>query len=233
MNNFKAIAVSAIILALFIGLLVEHRSRTVLNEEMLSLKSELKQLAERLNTSQQQHTTALESPTQIATPPERTEELLALRAEITALRQRLADLELANSAVSNLLASAKGADVPFVYPDATKRKDYAFNGYSTPQSAFQSLLWSITQLDAKAFQASIAGEMATGFASQFQDLPEGVMPGGFKNGAMFKANGYRVLEETPLSDEELRLKVFLEGSRVVIKPVLRRVGGEWKWSRNE
>jgi hypothetical protein len=42
-----------------------------------------------------------------------------------------------------------------------------------------------------------------------------------------------VLEETPLSDEQLRLKVFLEGSRIVIKPVFRKEGGEWKWERNE
>ena len=49
---------------------------------------------------------------------------------------------------------------------------------------------------------------------------------------MFKASGYRVLEETPLSDEELLLKVFLEGSRVMIKPVFKDLG-EWKWARNE
>lgn len=233
MNNFKAITVGMIMLALFIGLLAEHQSRKVLKEEMLSLKSELQRLAERATTSQQEQATAPESPSPVAMPPDQTAELLALRAEVTELRRRLSDLEHANATVSNWVASAKGPEAALVYPDATKRKDYAFSGYSSPQSAFQSVLWAITQLDAKTFQASIEGDVAAGFASQLQDLPEGVMPGGFKNGAMFKASGYRVLEETQLSDEELRLKVFLEGSRVVIKPVLRRIGGEWKWSRNE
>jgi hypothetical protein len=48
---------------------------------------------------------------------------------------------------------------------------------------------------------------------------------------MFKAAGFRILEETPVSTEELRLKVFLEGTGVVIKPVFTNVGGEWKWAR--
>jgi hypothetical protein len=95
------------------------------------------------------------------------------------------------------------------------------------------VLWAITQSDTKAFQAGLAGDMADAFARQFQDLPEGVMPGGFKNGAMFKASGYRVLEEAAISEEELRLKVFLEGARIVIKPVFRKIGEEWKWARNE
>jgi hypothetical protein len=138
----------------------------------------------------------------------------------------------ATSAVTTT-GPAKGADVPFIYADATRRRDYTFSGYTTPQSALQSVLWAITQMDAKAFQASLTGEVAAGFTSQFKDLPEGVMPGGFKNGAMFKASGFRILEETLLSEKELRLKVFLEGTRLVIKPVFRKVGGEWKWAWNE
>jgi hypothetical protein len=49
---------------------------------------------------------------------------------------------------------------------------------------------------------------------------------------MFKATGFRVLEETPVSQDEVHLKVFLEGSRETIKPVLQRIGGEWKWAGN-
>lgn len=232
MNKLKVIAVSTIILALVAGLLAERQSRIALREDMLSLKSELERLEERVAASHPAQTAARESPP-AATSADETGKLLALRAQMSELLRRLSALEAANAAVSNSVPSAKGADVAFVYPDATRRSEYAFSGYSTPQSAFQSVLWAITQLDARTFQASIAGDVAAGFASQFQDLPEGVMPGGFENGAMFKASGYRVLEEMPLSDEELRLKIFLEGSRVVIKPVLRRIEGEWKWARND
>ena len=60
------------------------------------------------------------------------------------------------------------------------------------------------------------------------------MPGGYKNGALFRAAGYRVLEETPLSDDETRLKVFLEGRQnMALKLVFKKVNGEWKLARTE
>jgi hypothetical protein len=118
--------------------------------------------------------------------------------------------------------------------DSTKRKEYAFSGYAAPQAAFQSMLWAITQSDARVYRESLGGEMATMFAEQYKDMPEGVMPGGFKNGLMYKAAGFRVLEETPISDDETRLKVFLEGRQnIVLKPVFKKIGSEWKHIRNE
>jgi hypothetical protein len=233
MKNFKAIAVAAIFLSLFAGLLMEHRSRSALNKEMLSLKSELARLEERMTASQPEREAVSEPSPSVTIPADRPQELLGLRATVNELRQKLSDLEQANATVSNQMASARGPEVPLIYPDAKKRKDYVFAGYSVPERAFQSVLWAITQSDAKTFQASITGDMAAGFASSFQDLPDGVMPGGFRNGEMFKASGYRVLEEAPLSDDEFVLKVFLEGSRMVIKPVFKKVDGEWKWARNE
>ena len=167
-------------------------------------------------------------------PENQLAELTRLRADLGQLRDRLAQLELAWTAMSNHLASATGANEPFIYPDSKRKKDYAFGGYAAPQSALESLLWAMTQSDAKTFKASLAPEMASAFAPQFQDLPEGVMPGGFKNGAMYQASGYRVVEETALSNEETRLKVFLEGKpKIAVKLVFKKIGDEWKWARNE
>ena len=123
---------------------------------------------------------------------------------------------------------------PFIYPDSKRKKDYIFSGYTAPQSALQSVLWALTQSDARAFKASLAPEMVAAFASQFQDLPEGVMPGGFRNGAMYQAAGFRVLEETAISNDETQLKVFLEGKpKIAIKLIFKKIGDEWKWARNE
>jgi hypothetical protein len=87
-------------------------------------------------------------------------------------------------------------------------------------------------MDARAFLGSVTGEMADAFGKEFQNVPDGIMPGGFRNGEMFRAKGYRIVEETPLPDDEVCLKVFLEGSRHVIQPVFKRVGEEWKWAHN-
>lgn len=233
MTALQKTIVTATIAVLAGAGIYEARQAAQLRGQVQTLEQQQGHLAEQIQQLQQERTTAPESPAQVAIPSDQTTELTMLRSQMSELRRKLTDLERGNAALSNIVAAAKGSDIPFVYQDSTKRKDYAFSGYSTPQYAFQSVLWAITQLDAKAFQTSLAGEIADSFANQFQDLPEGVMPGGFKNGAMFKASGFRVLEETSLSDEETRLKVFLEGSRIVLKQVYRKVGSEWKWTKNE
>ena len=79
----------------------------------------------------------------------------------------------------------------------------------------------------------ITGLLAEMFARQTKDLPEGEMPGGFKNGTMYRASGFRVLEEAPLSYDEARPKVFLEGRQsLVLKVAMKKVSSEWKTVRN-
>jgi hypothetical protein len=222
-----------ITLLLLIAVIREHRASRRLQEAFDSVQLRMQELAEQVTALQQEQQRAIVLPGTSAGIGEDKAELARLHGAIARLQERLAQLERVNAGISNDIAAARGANIPFVYPDSTKRADYAFTGYSTPQSAIQSVLWSINKGDAKAFLESVTGTVAEAFATQFQDLPEGVMPGGFRNGAMFKATGFRVVEETPTSEDEIRLKVFLEGSRTMIQPVFRRVGGEWKWSRNE
>jgi hypothetical protein len=96
------------------------------------------------------------------------------------------------------------------------------------------MFWALSQSDPRAYQASITSQTAEMFADAIKDLPEGVMPGGYKNGAVYGASGYRVLEETAISEDESRLKVFLEGRQnLVLKLVFKKVGDEWKLARNE
>jgi len=233
MSKAAASALCAILLVMGAALVIEHQARIKLRQEMLAFKLEIQQLTDQVASLQQNHPPATVPTGDAPSPDPQTDESL-LRAELNQLLERLAQLEHANAGLSNQIAAASGANDPFVYPDAKRKKDYTFSGYAAPQSALQTLLWAITQSDPKTFQASLAGEMAGAFATQFQDLPEGVMPGGFKNGAMYQASGYRVLEETPISNEETRLKVFLEGKpKIAIKVVFKKVGGEWKWARSE
>jgi len=237
MSRFSASILSVILLVLALGLFVEHQARTRLMNEFLALNSQISELSEQFAAFQKSKLHPAIADMQPVTAPlseSEPAELRRLRAELSQLLERLAQLEQLCGAMSNQLASANGANEPFVYADSMHKKDYAFSGYTAPQAALQSVLWAITQSDAKTFKASLSPEMSNSFAGQFQDLPEGVMPGGFKNGAMYQASGYRVLEETALSNEETRLKVFLEGKpKIAIKLVFKKVGDEWKWARNE
>ena len=229
-----AIFVILIVAALLVTAVIrEHQANVSLKGAVGMLQTRMQELTEQVVALQNEKQRAVVLP---ATSMEKTDdrdEWGRLRGEVARLQERLAGVERANAGISNEIAVARGANIPFVYPDSTKRKDYAFTGYATPQSGFQSALWAITQMDAKAFLSSVTGQNAEMWAEELKDLPDGVMPGGFRNGAMFKATGFRIVEETPASQDEVHLKVFLEGSRITIKPVLQRVGGEWKWARND
>src|SRR2546423_6054790 len=175
MTRFGITALGLIVLAMVTAFFVEHHGRTKLKNEVLGLKYEVQLLAEQLASLQQEN--ARISPPGLQNTPlteNQSPELMRLRAEINQLRDRIAELELYSAAISNHISSATGANDPFIYPDSKRKKDYIFSGYTAPQSALQSVLWALTQSDARTFKASLAPEMVAAFASQFQDLPEGV-----------------------------------------------------------
>lgn len=228
------VVVSLAVLGMGVGLVLERQARTRLDGALASLQAEVQRLSEAFAAQQQEIARRDVSGAQSTPPPHgQLPELKPPAAELARLRDRITELESANAAVSNQLAAASGASIPFVYSDSVKRKDYAFSGYDAPQSALHSMLWALSQSDPRAYQASVTDETADAFASAVKDLPEGVMPGGYKNGALFRASGFRILEETSVSDSETRLKVFLEGRHLVLKLVFRKVDREWKMARTE
>jgi hypothetical protein len=234
MKNPALLIITAIASLLLVVLVLEHQAKVALQGQIGALQTKTQDLGDQLELLQKRQTQLESTPRTTVVQADNPEELARLRAEIARLAEQLARVEKAGAATSNELAAARGPKVPFVYADSTPRNNYAFSGYATPQSGFQSMLWAITQMDAKSYLGSMTDQNLEFWSKKFQEeAPDGVMPGGFRNGAMFKASGYRVVEETPLSQDEVRLKVFLEGARTSIQTVFQRVGNEWKWARNE
>jgi len=237
-SKTKAILFGAILLGIGTVLVQEHRARTELSHDSRSLKAELQELTREVAALREERSgpsaSRVQSATTSAAGEDQAAELARLRSELNQLREKTVQLEASTAAMSNIIASARGANAPFVYADSIRRKDYAFSGYGAPHSALQSMFWALSQADPRTYQASVTSETAEMFAAALKDFPEGVMPGGYKNGALYQASGYRVLEETPISNDETRLKVFLEGRQnLVLKLVFKRVGDEWKLARTE
>src|SRR5262249_42410416 len=157
------------------------RAKADMQEKLRSLQSQVDELAGNVAMLQEQQRRPGELPRVIPEPEDVTAKLKALGAEVAQLRNTLATAERATAQVSNQLAAARGPEIPFVYADSTKRADYTFSGYGTPQATVQSVLWAIKQSEAKAFLQSITGTIAEVFSNQFAELPDGVMPGGFRN----------------------------------------------------
>src|SRR5438105_7684761 len=126
MSRLSATVLSMIALGIGVVLVIQHQARTRLSNELFSLKSEVAQLGEQLASLQKDKTSLPASELQSTAAPHpenETAELMRLRVELNQLRERLAQLELAWTAISNQLASATGANDPFIYPDSRHKKD--------------------------------------------------------------------------------------------------------------
>lgn len=237
MSSFKSFGIGGMALLLVAALVVQHRATTRMNDQFAALRTEVQRLSDRLLAEQLAHAKPATPEPQTPSPAPVTDDLQAqvrrLADEVARLQERLAQLESARDASTNQAAAGGGGNTPFVYPDSIRRKDYAFSGYAAPQSALKSMFWALAQSDARAYQASVTGVTAEAFASASKDLPSGVMPGGYRNGSLFRAAGFRVLDEAPLSVDETQLKVFLEGQNLVLKLIFQRSGSEWKMARTE
>lgn len=151
-------------------------------------------------------------------------EVLKLSGNITELRRRTSELEESRTTTNR-------PPPQLIYADSTPRSEYKAAGYDSPRAAVESKLWAIRQLDPKAYLESLApGPDLEMFQKQFSELPEGVMPGGFKNGSMYQATGFRVMEDLAVSDEERHIKLFLEGENITLTAIVKKFGSEWKWS---
>ncbi|HAB16894.1 MAG TPA: hypothetical protein PLX89_25965 [Verrucomicrobiota bacterium] len=229
MNRSQLVGIVAVLGLIFGGYWTQRRAQQNLAAEMKATQAALTELAARVADQQeawQRLSDELEKTRRLNSASDESSEARRLRSDLANLNRRLEKLEAAS-------LPAKLSPEPLVYADSIRRADYAFGGYDSPESAMQSVLWAITQLNPRAFWDSLTGNVAASFADSFKDLPEGVMPGGFKNGAMYRATGFRILEEAPVSEDEVRLKVFLEGQNHILKLVLKKVSGQWKWADNQ
>jgi len=216
--------------ALFVSLLVLHSNQKALKEDLLSLRLELQQLSNEVSSSHDSADPKLHDRMTVL-PESLDPKLTRVNTEIASLRDSILQLQRENASLSNQLVEAGAVQIPFLYQDSVKRGQYIFSGYDSPQSALQSVLWAITRSNVEALKGSVAGLNADRLKQIFQDdLPEGVMPSGFNNGEMFKATGFRVLEESKRSEDEITLKVLLEGSRTLVKATFKKIEGEWKWT---
>jgi hypothetical protein len=171
------------------------------------------------------------SKTASSVAPAANADLPQIRGAIAELRRRAEELEKKPSASSATNANARPPEA-YVYPDSKHRTDYTFAGFASAPTAAESVLWAITKMDRKSFEKTLTDEQLKFWTDEFKDLPPDVMSGGFRNGSMFRATGFKVTEEIPVAEDETHLKVFLEGENNVLKLRFKKVGADWKWAGN-
>lgn len=164
-----------------------------------------------------------------------TAEIHKLRNEIGLLRKGSNELARLRSENLQLRESAKAAAasaVPANSPGPAgdgyfPKENWAFAGYATPEAAFQSAVWAMKEGDYKTFMASLGPEMRANFEKEFANKTSEEFSAEGKR-KMEKTAGFRILDQTPLSENVVILNVFPDGEPHAQKMILRKLGAEWK-----
>ena len=232
------LAGAVVIAAVSTPLVMQYQSAARLREENNVLRSQLQTVATPL--------TAAATPV-IADQPDDNEqyrELLRLRGEVGQLRRQTNELEklrsenrkLRTSAVTrpnNLPGDAPTLDFP--------REAWSFVGYAEPASAFQSMIWSLSNGRVPTAMGSFTPEQrARMMAKQNGDNKSEEVIAAEMMRDMQHTQRFRVLEQQAVGDEEVQLRVLVNGEKTPETVIDRRarmkkIEGEWKfdgWVRN-
>jgi shikimate kinase len=87
MNKLEAIVVGGTILAIGGAFVFEQRQEKRLNDEIISLDSEIQQLTDRISLLEKNHATAVQAPMPL--PQDQFTELLRIRGDLGQIKQRL------------------------------------------------------------------------------------------------------------------------------------------------
>jgi regulator of replication initiation timing len=150
-------------------------------------------------------------------------EMEKLRAENQQLRTENQNLRGANAAAANPPQPAAPAQ-PGVYP----RESWAFAGYTSPEAALVSAIWSMQQGNAKQYFESLTAEEQARMAKSWENKSEAEIAAKFQNDVS-KITGLRVLESQPVSADETVLRVQIDGVNREEKVSAKKVGNDWQF----
>jgi len=115
------------------------------------------------------------------------------------------------------------------------REAWSFVGYAEPASAFQSMIWSLSNGRVPTALGSFTPEQrARMIAKQNGDNKSEEFIAAEMVRDMQHTQRFRVLEQQPISDDEVQLRVLVNGEKTPETVIDRRarmkkVDGEWKF----
>lgn len=176
-----------------------------------------------------------------------TQELVRLRGEVTQLKtesraaaQQKVDLERTRAELQRLrganaaAAAAAAATPPPSTPGSQAGRDHfpkeawSFSGYESPEAALLSTVWSMQQGDPQTYYNSLTPAEQERMLQQWEGKTlEEIAASHKKDTDPIKQ--FRILERANTSENELRLKVFVDGVNMLREVAMQRVEGEWKF----
>ena len=235
MTKLRTIAASAVVVAAAgTTLVLEHQSQTRLRNENRALLRQYEQFTG-LQSENAKLSNELAGLRQAqALTPEQRSELMRLRGEVAALRNQKNELEKLREENRQLRTAAKPRSTAqseaAAEPDNFPKESWAFVGYATPETAFQSTVWALSNGDVKTMLGSMAPAELERMQTQWAGKSDAEIAANGR--AEFeKVKGFRILNKEALSDDEVVLTLYVEGlnpNEGTPRMKLQRVGNEWK-----
>ncbi len=228
-----------VIAAVSTPLVLQYQSAARLREENNALRSQLQTSAAPLAG------TATPGTSEQPVNDEQYRELLRLRGEVSQLRRQSNELDNLRNENRKLRASA-ATPRNTAAADATTmdfpREAWSFVGYAEPTAAFQSMIWSLSNGRVPTALGSFTPDQrARMIAKQNGDNKSEEVIAAEMVKDMQHTQRYRVLEQQAIGDDEVHLRVLVNGEKTPETVIdrrarMRKVDGEWKfdgWVRNQ
>jgi hypothetical protein len=167
-----------------------------------------------------------------------TQEIQKLRNEVSQLRAgaketeklRAENQQLRTAANSNAVTASvsPGTPTPTGPSDQFPKQSWAFAGYSTPEAALVSAIWSMREGNPKTYLDSLSPEEQVRMAKTWENKSEAEIAAKHQQDVA-SITGMRILDRQTVSPNEVMMNVYVEGPGRMEKVSMKLVGNEWKF----
>ncbi len=165
-----------------------------------------------------------------------TADLLRLRQQVEALRVQTNELARLRESLRDLENEGLGATTNAkdvlsnqAEPATVPKELWSFVGYGTPAAAIESTLWALDRGEARTFLAGCAPDLAQQLTREWGGLSDSDLAAAARD-QVSRINGYRIVDQLPISDSEVVVMVYGAGSGNISSMRLLRVGDDWKYA---
>lgn len=234
-SAFARFIAPAVVAVLAVGLVAQREARVKAEAEHAALEQQLEILHGIAAENAQLSNLVARASVPGSLPEDDSRELLRLRGEVTALRQKTGNL--ASALTENRQAhvpsdrSGHSADTAKAAPTADywPRDSWAFAGYVSPDATLQSSLCAANNGDVKALLACVTGKLQEDIESKISGNDENEMSARLMD-QVGGAQSVRILDRAVQPDGTVQVTMSLEGQydTRTQKVILQQVGNDWK-----
>jgi len=218
------------------SLVIRHGEQVKLRERAEAWRQQAEQLAQASAENERLSNLVARSTSSQALSPDQLRELLRLRGQVGLLRQvagEQAELQATNQRLrAGMAVSEEELAAARAATNFWAKEQLAFAGYAEPEATLKTMLWAMSNGDAKAHMACcVSGpEAVARLEKELGEKVEAEMAAEGKRltESLGPSIGFHILDKRVNSAEEVALKLSFDGESKARWFVVQRVGSEWK-----